>query len=151
MGAVGMNSATREVDDHTQRLRVANAAWFRWAPIVGLSVTAHVAGALGLGRLPPRAAEAGRGRALAWLRFGLTAAALAATAETGRSGRQVVAAGDVPVATAVQPISATPDAVAAAQRRLRIAQWLVPAFTAGLWTVEALQASPGRAGSDARR
>jgi hypothetical protein len=33
MGAIGLNGATIEVDDHTQRTRVANAGWFRWAPI----------------------------------------------------------------------------------------------------------------------
>lgn len=137
MGAVGLNGATREVDDHTQRLRVADAAWFRWAPLVAAAIGSHVLGAVRLGRLPvgPTSAHPSQ-----LLRLALTVAAIAATLESGRSGRQVVAAGDVPVATAVVPVSDTPSAVAHAQGRLRVAQWLVPAFTGAIWIVNAVQA-----------
>lgn len=136
MGALGLNSATREVDDHTQRLRVADAGWFRWAPVVAVSVAAHAVGAAALGRFPAGGSEGGP---LRWLRVALTGCAIALTAESGRSGRHVARAGDVPVATAVQPIADTPEDVAAAQRRLRWAQWLVPASTGLLWLLDALQ------------
>ncbi len=145
MGAVGLNGATIEVDDHTQRTRVANAGWFRWAPIAGACLVAHVIGAHLLGRLLPvprratAAADPHRGDRLRTLRTVLTAAAVLSTAETGLSGQRVVRGGDVPVATAVTPIAATPPAVAAAQRRLRVAQWLVPGFTGALLVVEVLQ------------
>lgn len=137
MGAVGLNGATTEVDDHTQRTRVANAGWFRWAPVVGMSVVLHTVAASMRGRLRPAiGAEPAR---LAGMRTGLTLVALAATAETGVSGQRVVRAGDVPVASATRPIAATPADVAAAQARLRLAQWAVPAATALLWVVESLQ------------
>ena len=140
MGAVGLNGATIEVDDHTQRTRVANAGWFRWAPIAGASLVAHVASAYVLGRFvwAPGHRIAGSGRLRA-LRTVLTTAAVLSTVETGVSGQRVVRGGDVPVATAVMPIAATPPPVAAAQRRLRVAQWLVPGFTAALLVVEVLQ------------
>lgn len=132
MGAVAMNTATREVDDITQRTRVANAAWYRWAPFTAMSIAAHLGGVvLGRGR-------AAVGGPVETVRAAVTLAALAATTETGRSGRVVVAAGDVPVADAVTPISSTPPDVAAAQRRLRVAQWAVPALTGLLWVVEAV-------------
>lgn len=131
MGAVGLNSATREVDDHTQRIRVANAGWFRWVPITSLAIGAHLLGALELRR------QRGADLVLDTARAVVTFAALLATAETGRSGHTVVTAGDVPVATAVTPISDTPDEVAAAMRRLSVAQWAVPATTGLLWLVEA--------------
>lgn len=145
MGAVGLNGATIEVDDHTQRTRVANAGWFRWAPIAGTSLVANVGGAFLLGRFvwtpgPDRAGS----RGLRALRTVLTAAAVLSTVETGISGQRVVRGGDVPVATAVTPIAATPPVVAAAQRRLRVAQWLVPGFTAALLVVEVLQRRSGR-------
>lgn len=139
MGAVGLNGATIEVDDHTQRTRVANAGWFRWAPIVGASVVVHVGAAAARGRLR---GPIDRGTGAPWLRTlrtATTAAATLATIETGWSGERIVQAGDVPVATAVRPIRATPEPVAAAQRRLRVAQWLVPACTGALWILEALQ------------
>jgi hypothetical protein len=140
MGAVGLNGATIEVDDHTQRTRVANAGWFRWAPIAGASLLGHVASAYALGRLLP--APEGREQGSAGLRrfrTVVTLAAMVSTAETGISGQRVVRGGDVPVATATSPVAATPPAVAAAQRRLRVAQWLVPAFTGAIFVLEAVQ------------
>lgn len=141
MGAVGLNGATIEVDDFTQRIRVADAGWFRWAPVVGVAVLTHTASAALLGRLwiPAAGRQFAADPPLGRIRTALTAAALMATIETGVSGQRVVRAGDVPVATAVTPIAATPDDVATAQRRLRTAQWLVPILTAGLWAVNAAQ------------
>lgn len=137
MGAVGLNGATIEIDDHTQRTRVANAGWFRWAPVVGPAVAVHLAASFALNRLPPFSGDPRR--PLCRTRAGVTAAAVAATAGTGIAGRRVVRAGDVPVATAVTPIEATPDRVASAQRVLRIMQWLVPALTGVMWVLDALQ------------
>jgi hypothetical protein len=136
MGAIALNGASREVDDHTQRARVANAGWFRWAAVVPVAVGAHLFGAAGLTRsqgCPGQATVLSRLRAVA------TVAALLATLESGRSGRQVVQQGDVPVATAVQPIADTPEPVARAQRRLRVVQWLIPALTGSLLIFDALQ------------
>jgi hypothetical protein len=140
MGAVGLNGATIEVDDHTQRTRVANAGWFKWAPIAGMAAFVHVLSAGALGRLAVPGATHCQ---LCRLRTVLSGLALAATLETGWSGRRVVRAGDVPVATAVTPINATPDEVAAAQRRLRIAQWIVPIATGSIWVLNAFQPGDG--------
>lgn len=138
MGAVGLNGATIEVDDHTQRTRVANAGWFRWAPIAGAALGTHVAASLARGQLSVGPVDGRIPTGLRHTRTAVTALAVAATAETGISGQRLVSAGDVPVATAVQPIAATPDRVARAQRRLRVAQWLVPALTGLLWVLEAV-------------
>ncbi len=145
MGAVAVNAATREVEEHTQRLRVADAAWFRWAPVVAVAATAHFAGAVALPRLSSRRRLHAPSQwqppasPLAVARTVLSVGAVLATLETGWSGRRVVAAGDVPVATAVLPVAGTPPDVARAQRRLRAAQWLVPAFTAGIAVIHAAQ------------
>lgn len=136
MGAVALNGVSREVDDPTQRARVANAGWFRWAAVVPVAVGAHLIGATGLTRSQ---GCPGRPTALSMLRAGVTVAAMLTTLESGRSGRQVVRYGDVPVATAVQPIAATPAPVARAQRRLRVVQWLIPALTGSLLIIDALQ------------
>lgn len=139
MGAIGLNSATREVDDPAQRIRVANAGWFRWAPMTGMAIGAHAAGVYGRIRWGRRVGLVEPRSPLALLRLALTGLAVGATIESGRSGRQVVAQGDVPVATAVMPISDTPEEVAAAMRRLRIVQWIIPLATAGILAVNALQ------------
>jgi hypothetical protein len=144
MGAIGLNGATIEVDDHTQRTRVANAGWFRWAPIAGAALLGHVASAYALGRLLPTPQGRDRGSAgKRRFRTVVTLAAMISTAETGISGQRVVRGGDVPVATATRPIAATPPEVAAAQRRLRVAQWLVPTFTGAIFVLEALQREQG--------
>ena len=143
MGAIGLNGATIEVDDHTQRTRVANAGWFRWAPIAGGALLTHVGMAFVLGRLVLSPAGRSQGASgVRWCRTVVTVAAMLATAESGISGQRVVRGGDVPVATATVPIAATPPDVAAAQRRLRVAQWLVPAFTAAIFVLEAIQRQP---------
>jgi hypothetical protein len=144
MGAVGLNGATIEVDDHTQRTRVANAGWFRWAPIAGTALLAHVVSAYALGRLVPTPAGREQGSVrLRRFRTAVTLAAVLSTVETGVSGQRVVRGGDVPVATATTPIAATPPEVAAAQRRLRVAQWLVPGFTGAIFVLEAIQRQRG--------
>jgi hypothetical protein len=138
MGAIGLNKATIEVDEHTQRTRVANAGWFAWAPFAGAALTVHVLSAYLRGRVAPSLAPS-RDTRLVRTRTVITAAAALATAETGVSGSRVVRAGDVPVATAVQPISDTPAEVARAQHRLRRGQWAVPALTAAVLVLEATQ------------
>lgn len=142
MGAIGLNNATIEIDDHTQRTRVANAAWFSWAPVACTGIVAHTGSAAALGRF--RRSDAGEPGWCAPARTALTLGAAAATAATGIAGRRVVSGGDVPVATAVKPIEATPADVARAQRMLRLVQWLVPALTGALWLVNAVQ-QQGRA------
>lgn len=137
MGAIGLNSATIEIDDHTQRTRVANAGWFSWAPVAGTAIVAHTGSAAALGRYGR--SDTGEPGWCAPARTALSLGAAAATAVTGIAGRRVVRAGDVPVATAVTPIEATPADVARAQRMLRLAQWLIPAFTGALWVVNAVQ------------
>lgn len=141
MGAIGLNAATREVDEPTQRNRVANAGWFRWAPLTGLAIGAHLTGVWADARLGRGAPLLGAGDRATLVRTVLTVLALVATAESGRSGRQVVQGGDVPVATAVEPISDTPDDVAAAMRRLRVVQWAMPGLTALIWVCNAVQST----------
>ncbi|WP_370326835.1 hypothetical protein [Euzebya sp.] len=141
MGAVALNGASREVDDPTQRARVANAGWFRWAAIVPVAVGSHLVGGVALTRRSGTARGAQAGVALA--RGALLVGALAATAESGRSGRTVSGAGDVPVATAVQPIDDTPDDVARAQRILRVVQWIIPAATGAMIVLDSWQQAHG--------
>jgi len=111
-----------------------------WAPIAGGALLAHVGSAYVTGRLVPTPAGRDLGSdGVRWLRTAVTLAAMLSTAETGISGQRVVRGGDVPVATATITIAATPSEVAAAQRRLRVAQWLVPAFTGVIFVLEAIQ------------
>ena len=105
MGAIGLNGATIEVDDHTQRTRVANAGWFRWSPIAGAALLAHASSAYALGRYT--LAPAGRDQGslgVRRLRTAMTLAALIATAESGISATAVAGS---PIATAVTMTATT--------------------------------------------
>ena len=139
-GAVSLNGASREVEDPTQRSRVANAGWFRWAAIVPVAIGAHLIGGVGLLAHQDHD-DSGTERTVALLRAGVLGTAMLATLESGRLGRKVAAAGDVPVATAVRPIADTPAEVASCQRRLRVLQWVIPAATASLVVIDAWQSS----------
>src|SRR3712207_849922 len=80
MGAVGLNGASSEVADPTDRARVANAGWGRWTPVNAAAIGAHLIGGAKLttankGRL---VGQKGVGSASA-LKAGLTAAALGVT------------------------------------------------------------------------
>ena len=136
MGAVGLNGAASEVDDLGQRARVANAGWARWTPVQLGAIAVHGIGAIGLTR-------ANRGRLVAQegvlgatiLKTVLTAAALAATGYSRLLGEKVMQAGDVPVEGGTEPAPETPQDVAAAQRQLKVLQWVIPALTGAVVVV----------------
>ena len=140
MGAVGLNGASSEVSDPTDRARVANAGWGRWTPVNAAAIGAHVFGAAKLttankGRL---AGQRGVGSAAA-IKTGLTAAALGATAYSRILGLKVMeaeakesqtsyGADGLPVADATTPAPETAQEAATAQRQLKMLQWAIPAF-----------------------
>jgi len=130
MGAVGLNGAASEVDQPTQRARVANAGWARWTPVNLAFIAVHGIGALLLTRANRGRVAAQQGVA-SWtlIKALLTFAALGATAYARVLGQRVMAAGDVPVEGGAQPSDATPPDVAKAQQQLRVLQWVIPALT----------------------
>lgn len=149
MGAVGLNGASAEVSDPTDRARVANSGWGRWTPVNAAAIGAHMIGATRLttgnkGRL---VGQRGVGSASA-LKAGLTAAALGATAYSRLLGQKVMEAeakeaqsaldpDGLPVADATTPTSQTPDEAAAAQRKLTMLQWAIPMLTGAVLVLNA--------------
>src|SRR5215212_7800370 len=104
MGAVGVNGASGEVEEPTQRARVANAGWQRRTPVNAAGIAAHLVGHLGIlwaNRSRVRAHHGVAGWTVA--KTALTAGALAATAYSRVLGQRVISAGDVPVASGVEP------------------------------------------------
>ncbi|HVM18430.1 MAG TPA: hypothetical protein VM307_00555 [Egibacteraceae bacterium] len=148
-GAVGLNGASDEVTDPTDRARVANAGWGRWTPVNAAAIAAHLLGGAKIttgnkGRL---AGQRGVGTASA-IKAGLTAAALGATAYSRVLGQKVMEAeakeaqgafgqDGLPVADATTPTAQTSDEAAQAQKQLKILQWAIPALTGGLLVLNA--------------
>ena len=149
MGAVGLNGASSEVSDPTDRARVANSGWGRWTPVNAAAIAAHLLGGAQItrankGRL---IGQQGVGGASA-LKAGLTAAALGATAYSRVLGQKVMEAeakeaqtsfgsDGLPVADATTPSAQTPEDAAQAQRQLKLLQWVIPALTGGLLVLNA--------------
>ena len=138
MGAIGLNGASAEVNEASQRTRVANAGWSKWTPVNLAAIGAHVVGGLGLtlgnkGRLATQQGAA----TTSMVKAGLTAAALGATAYSRVLGQKIMSAGDVPSEGGTTPSGQTPDDVAAAQKQLSMLQWAIPALTGALLVLNA--------------
>ena len=141
MGAVGLNGATEQIDDPTDRARVANAGWARWTPVNAAAIVAHLLGGAQLvwnnkGRL----AVQPQARWVNLTKAALTAVALGVTAYSGWQGRQLPQPGEdaeVPARDATTPAPGTPAAAAQAQRQLTALQWVIPAVTGALVALNA--------------
>lgn len=147
MGAIGLNGAANTVSDPTDRTTVTSAGWARWAPINAAAIGAHVIGGIGLilanrGRVANQQGVA----ANTIIKAALTGVAAASTAYSGWQGSVLAQQGSVPAEGAVIPDTNTPHQAAAAQQRLRIAQWATPVVTGVLIVLGAQQGEQQRAG-----
>jgi len=137
--AVALNAAAAEPRSANDKGQVANIGWDRWTPVNAAAIGAHLVGGAGLlltnrGRV---AMQRGVG-AMTIAKTVLTGAALGVTAYSRVLGRKMSERKDVPVASATEPVDATPEDVADAQRQLQALQWAVPALTGALVVVSAL-------------
>jgi hypothetical protein len=139
MGAVGLNGAAGNIKRRDERLAVASDGWRRWAPVNLAAIGTHLAGASAL--LVNERNRVARQRgvlAMSAAKTGLTLAALGATAYAGALGKKLGSAGEVPAEGPTQAEANTPPEVGAIQRRQRVVQWSVPAFTGALVAISAL-------------
>ena len=145
--AIALNAAAGEARDGRTAGAVANVGWDRWTPVNAVAIGAHLVGSTGM-----LAADADRVRSqqgvasMALLKTALTAAALGATAYSRALGKKVSQHTDVPVASGTEPTSSTPSAVADAQRKLSMLQWVVPVLTGALVVVSAYAGEQQRPG-----
>lgn len=137
--AVALNTAAAQPKSDHDKGQVANVGWDEWTPVNAAAIGAHLIGATGL-LLTNRsrvAMQQGVGT-MAMVKTALTGAALGVTAYSRLLGRKVSQRPDVPVASATQPVEATPEDVASAQKQLQTFQWAVPALTGALVVVSSL-------------
>ena len=144
-GAVGINGASADVPDRTQRLRVANAGWGRWSPVNLGAIAAHLVGGAGLlyanrGRV---AGQQGVGASTV-AKLALTGAALGATAWSGALGAKLAKFDGTPVEGGTDPAPETPPEAAKAQKQLKVLQWVIPALTGGLTVLTSLHGEQQR-------
>ena len=144
--AVALNPAAAEADSAAGTGAVANAGWDRWTPVNAAAIGAHLVGSLGqLGGNKSRIAGQHGVASMALTKTALTAAALGATAWSRALGRTVSEHGSVPAESGSSPSSSTPPEVAAAQRKLNLLQWAIPALTGSLVVISAFAGEQQRA------
>jgi len=136
--AVSLNRAAAETDRYSTAGKVANAGWNAWTPVNAAAIGLHVAGSVGqlVGNKERLTAQKGVA-GMAITKTVLTAAALGVTAYSRVLGKKVSADHIVPVESGTDPAPTTPPEVAAAQKQLKILQWVIPALTGGLVVVSA--------------
>ncbi len=131
--AVALNPAAGETADARSTGRVANAGWDRWTPVNAAAIAAHLVGNVGVlaGNRNRLAAQQGVA-SMSIAKTALTGVALGVTAYSRILGKKVSQQHDVPAETGTEPTSTTPSEVAAAQKQLRLLQWVVPGLTGAL-------------------
>jgi hypothetical protein len=165
MGAIGVNGASKDVKDPTERATVASAGWARWAPVSAAAIGAHLIGAVGILRANSDRVRDQKGAgANAVIKTVLTVAALGTTAYSGVLGAKIAteasgdqaeneilpSAGAAPVEGGTVPSEGTPDKVAKLQQQQRILQWVTPALTGGILILGAQQGEQQRASEQLR-
>ena len=144
MGATGLNGATKDISDPTERAAVAASGWARWSPIAATAIAAHAIGGIGLiiANRDRVAQQSGVG-ANTVVKAGITVAAVATTVASGLLGAQLARdakEAPVPAEGGTVPTSTTPTHAAKRQQALRVLQWVNPVLTG---TVVALGAQQG--------
>lgn len=152
MGAVGVNGASKDIKDSTERTDIASAGWARWAPISAAAIGAHLIGGAGLvlgNRDRVRDQTGAMVNTVA--KSVLTAAAIGATAYSGVLGAKIATeAHSAPAEGATVPSGGTPDHVARLLQQQRILQWVTPALTGAIVILGAQQGEQQRASEQIR-
>jgi hypothetical protein len=145
MGAVGLNGATAEASDPSERTRLSSLGWARWSPVNAVAIGAHLLGGARLtqvnkGRV---ATQPGAGANTA-VKTVLTIAAAAVTAYAGAQGTKVAKHSEEGAQGATEPSASASQELKQAQQRLRAAQWAIPALTGTLLVLGANQGEQQR-------
>ncbi|HLM17553.1 MAG TPA: hypothetical protein VK549_07000 [Acidimicrobiia bacterium] len=136
MGATGLERGAEAADG--DKHRVESTAWSAWQPIQVAAIATQVASgaALTFANRKRVAGQRGVARTSA-IRTGLTGAAIAMTVLAARSGSKVAAEVD-------DESELADDDVERDERRVRMAQWMVPALTGALVVMDAFMGEQQR-------
>lgn len=144
MGAVGLNKAAeQEAERLDESIRISGAGWDKWAPLNLAAIGAHLLGGAGLlGANRERVMHQKGVAASTIAKTAVTAAALGATAYSRMLGRRAEEAASETPGGAPSANSELEDT----SRKLRVAQWAVPALTGVLVVLNALHGEQQKAG-----
>lgn len=145
MGAVGVNGTAAAASDPSERLKLADAGWKKWAPFDATAIGGHLLGGAGLLVVnKSRIATQPGARATTVLKTALTGAAVGLSIYNKRLGKQAGKHAGEPVEGTTEPSDSTSAEAAQAQQRLQLTQWALPAVTGTLLVLGAVQGEQQR-------
>jgi len=129
MGAVGLNGATAQAQDPTERTRLSSLGWKMWAPVQTGAFAAHLAtwGPI-LWENKGRYAQQEGVMRWTWIKAGVTVAGAAVTLYSGMLGKKVDELSQQGAEGATEPSPTASPELKKAQEQLRMLQWAIPAF-----------------------
>ncbi|MEJ3404797.1 hypothetical protein WDJ51_08635 [Rathayibacter sp. YIM 133350] len=145
MGAVGLNGAAAQAEPASQKLKISSIGWGRWAPVQLAALAAHGVGGVGLilGNKARLVNDEGTQINTA-VKLALTGVAGAATLYSAILGGTIAKHFDEDAEGVTEPGSGTSKQLAAAQRKQKVAQWVLPAVTGVLIVLAAQQGEQQR-------
>ncbi|MCS5732832.1 hypothetical protein [Herbiconiux daphne] len=145
MGAVGLNGATAKAADPTERLSLSSLGWAKWAPVQLTAIIAHGIGGAGL-ILGNKARLAGQpeARTNTGVKLVITGVAAAASLYSGILGATIGKHADEGGEGVTEPDAKASKKLAAAQRKQKVLQWVIPALTGTLIVLAAQQGEQQR-------
>ncbi len=127
--------------------RVAAAGWRKWTPANAVAIGAHLVGGAGLLMANQDRAKNQSGvTANTVTKMVITGVAMASTTYSGVLGGKVARGDGQPVSGATESLADTTSAVAAAQKQLKVLQWVTPVLTAAIIVLGAQQGEQQRGG-----
>jgi hypothetical protein len=145
MGAIGLNGATSQASNPSERLTLSSKGWGMWAPVNAAAVGAHVIGSVGLiAANQSRLALQPGARTNTMVKAALTVVAAGATAYSGVLGAKVAKQADEGGEGATEPSPTATTPLAAAQKQLKALQWAIPVLTGTLVVLAAQQGEQQR-------
>ncbi|MET1044438.1 MAG: hypothetical protein ABWX59_10020 [Microbacteriaceae bacterium] len=145
MGAVGLNGATAEARDATERLRLSSKGWAKWAPVQAAAIVVHGVGGVALiVANKSRLATQPEARTSTIVKGVVTLVAMGTTAYSAMVGAKMAKRAEEGTAGVTEPSALASDELTSAQSQQKVLQWVIPALTAVLIVMGAQQGEQQR-------
>jgi hypothetical protein len=139
MGAVGLNGATAQAKDPTERTRLSSLGWKRWAPVqTGVFATHLLADLFIAWENKDRMVKQEGVAAHTIYKTIVTVVGAGVTLYAGMMGKKVDELAYEGAQGATEPQPGASDELATAQRKLKILQWAIPVFAGWVIVLGAL-------------
>ena len=145
MGVIGLNGGASEASSPAERLRISAAGWKKWSPAQWTGIVTHGIGGLALIYTnKERLSAQPEGRTNTYVKAGIELVAVVGTLYAAVQGRKIASQQHEGADGATDPQPGVSDKLRSAQRKERIAQWIVPALTGTLIVMAAQQGEQQR-------